>query len=183
LKTLRKTDALEPSIDGNFAGNGLVSTKLSGPVRRSQGVGQDQLYILTDGLAGTDVRRGDPVISRRSSARSKGWTAYCRRKLPGNHDPGRMDREIGLCVWDCGTEYVLDFRPQPCFSAVVECRGTLSQLTNLWKIRHHEWIHLLLDNCWGKRMHRRRAWFVNRARSAWSALIKRVSPLSALPGA
>ena len=71
MKTLRKTDALEPSIDGRFAGNGLVGTKLSGRVRRGQSVSQDQPYILVDGSAGTDVRRGDPAVAVLSSAHGK----------------------------------------------------------------------------------------------------------------
>jgi hypothetical protein len=146
LKTLRKSDALQPSMDGNFAGNGLVSTKLSAPVRRSQGVAQGQLYILAGGIAGTGIRRGDPAISLRSSARSKGWTRYSRLKLRVSHDPARMEREIGLCVWDCEIGYRLCLRLRPCFSAEVQRTGTGPKLINLWKMRHHKRIRLLSLN-------------------------------------
>ena len=74
LKTLRKTNGLDPSNDGISAGSEFASTKFSGLVRGEQPVSQDQLYILASGIAGSDVRRGDQAVSVRSCARNAGQT-------------------------------------------------------------------------------------------------------------
>jgi hypothetical protein len=82
LKTLLKTDALEANIDANFEGNEPVNPKVSGLVRTSQLVSQDQLYILVNGIAGIDVRRGDPAISLWNCAHIKGPTGCSHSNSP-----------------------------------------------------------------------------------------------------
>src|SRR5882672_7178572 len=94
---------LDASIDGIFTGNELVSAKLFGLVRGQQSVSQDQSYILEDGTAGSDVRRGDPVFSIRDCASNTGRPGKGQCKLPTSHDPGWLKRSIVRWIWDSKT--------------------------------------------------------------------------------